>query len=70
VKKGDTLTEKRILTGLNDDSFVKVIKGLSPGDEVISGMITSETKSNANNTQRSPFMPQMPQRRPTSGGRN
>ena len=25
---GDTLTEKRILTGLNDDSNVKVINGL------------------------------------------
>jgi HlyD family secretion protein len=69
VKRGDTLTEKRILTGLNDDSYVKVIKGLSPDDEVISNMVTSDTKNNANNTQRSPFMPQM-QRRPTTGGRN
>jgi HlyD family secretion protein len=70
LKKGDTLTERRILTGLNDDSFVKVINGLSPGEEVISNMVTADTKGKTNNTQRSPFMPQMQQRRPTSGGRN
>jgi HlyD family secretion protein len=70
VKSGDTLREKRVLTGLNDDSFVKVIRGLSPGDEVISNMATGDTKSNGNNTQRSPFMPQMQQRRPATGGRN
>lgn len=70
VKTGDTLTEKRILTGLNDDSYVKVIKGLSPGDEVISNMVTNGSQSSANNTQRSPFMPQMQQRRPGTGGRN
>jgi HlyD family secretion protein len=70
VKTGDTLTEKRILTGLNDNSFVKVIKGLSPGEEVISNMAAGNTKSTTNNSQRSPFMPQPQQRRPTSGGRN
>jgi len=69
VKTGDTLTEKKILTGLNDDSYVKVIKGLSPDEEVISNIVTGDSKSNAANTQRSPFMPQM-QRRPTTPPRN
>jgi HlyD family secretion protein len=68
VKTGDTLTEKKILTGLNDDTYVKVIKGLSPGEEVISNITTGENKNTSNNAQRSPFMPQM-QRRPT-GTRN
>lgn len=69
VKTGDTLTEKKILTGLNDDSYVKVIKGLSPDEEVISSMVTGDNKNSASNTQRSPFMPQM-QRRPTAPPRN
>ena len=66
IKNGDTLTEKRILTGMNDDSNVEVIKGLSPNDEVITGVVSDGNKTADNNTQRSPFMPQM--RRPTSGG--
>jgi HlyD family secretion protein len=67
ILNGDTLTEKRILTGMNDDINVKVIKGLSPGDEVVTLMETGENKIAAdNNTQRSPFMPQMRQRTPSN----
>ncbi len=69
VKKGDTLMEKKILTGLNDDAYVKVIKGLSPDEEVISSMITGDNTTTTNNTQRSPFMPQM-RRRPTTPPKN
>jgi HlyD family secretion protein len=65
VKRGDTLMEKRILTGMNDDSYVKVIKGLSENEEVITG-ISGGGSTAGNNTQRSPFMPQM--RRPTGTG--
>ncbi|HVT86613.1 MAG TPA: efflux RND transporter periplasmic adaptor subunit [Chitinophagaceae bacterium] len=65
IKNGDTLTEKRILTGMNDDTNVKVVKGLSEGDEVITAIVTGQNKSAADNTQRSPFMPQM--RRRTTG---
>ncbi|MFI5134079.1 MAG: efflux RND transporter periplasmic adaptor subunit [Chitinophagales bacterium] len=66
IKNGDTLTEKKILTAMNDDSNVEVIKGLSPNDEVITGTVSDGSKTADNNTQRSPFMPQM--RRPTTGG--
>jgi HlyD family secretion protein len=69
VRSGDTLTEKRIVTGLNDDAYVRVIKGLIPGEEVITGIIIGESKNNADNTQRSPFMPQM-RRRTTTGTRS
>ena len=69
VKTGDTLTEKRIITGMNDDTYVKVTKGLSPDEEVITNVVTGANKNNNDNTQRSPFMPQM-RRRPTGGSRN
>lgn len=62
IKKGDTLTEKRITIGLNDNTYVKVIKGLSLNEEVITNVVTGENNNNADNAQRSPFMPQMPRR--------
>lgn len=67
TKNADTLTEKRIMTGINDDSYVMVIKGLSPEEEVITSMVNNGSKNNGNNTQRSPFVPQM-RRRPAGGG--
>jgi HlyD family secretion protein len=69
IKSGDTLTEKRILTGLNDDTYVKVIKGLSTDEEVVTNIVTSGNKNNSDNTQRSPFMPQM-RRRSAGSSRN
>ena len=68
IKSGDTLTEKKILTGLADDVNVKVIKGLKPGDEVITNMITDGVNNRTDDTQRSPFTPQM--RRSSGGSRN
>lgn len=65
IKKGDTLMEKRIWIGLNDDAFVKVTQGLGPDEEVITNVIANGGKNTANNAQRSPFMPKMPRR--TSG---
>ena len=70
IKNGDTLTEKRILTGLNDDTYVKVIKGLLPKDEVITNVVKGENKNNNDNSQRSPFMPQMRRRTTTGSSRN
>jgi HlyD family secretion protein len=69
LKTGDTLTEKRIITGLNDDTYVKVIKGISVDDEVVTNVITGANKNNHDNTQRSPFIPQM-RRRPAGSSRN
>lgn len=66
IKNGDTLIEKRILTGMTDDSYVKVIKGLSPDDEVITSIATGTNNNSTDNSQRSPFMPQM-RRRTTTG---
>ncbi|HEX9152490.1 MAG TPA: efflux RND transporter periplasmic adaptor subunit, partial [Flavobacterium sp.] len=65
-KSGDTLLEKAITIGLNDDVSVKVIKGLSPNEEVITRAEIGESKDSG--AQRSPFMPKM-QRRGTGGPR-
>jgi HlyD family secretion protein len=59
TRNGDTLIERRIITGLNDDSYVRVIKGLLPGEEVITSVVTGGNKNSTDNTERSPFMPQM-----------
>lgn len=61
-KSGDTLIEKIITIGLNDDLNVKVIDGLSPNDEVIIHTVIGENKGDANDEKRSPFMPKMPRR--------
>ncbi len=63
VIKGDTLTEKKIIIGLNDDTNVKVIKGITPDDNIITGIMSDSNKSKLNAASpKSPFMPQMPRR--------
>jgi len=61
-KRGDTLIEKRIFIGINDDTNVKVVEGLSPNEEVITTVLKEGNNTTANGPQRSPFMPQMHQR--------
>ena len=57
--KGDSLVQKRILVGLNDDAHVQVLRGLSQDDEVVDGLQATNTKvaASAGGT-KSPFMPQ------------
>jgi HlyD family secretion protein len=63
VLYGDTLEEKKIHTGLNDDTHVQVIDGLTLSDSVVIG--TSQAGSQASRAgttaPRSPFMPTRPQ---------
>ena len=66
IKRGDTLTEQKVHTGMNDGTFVQILKGLAPGEEVVTG-VGSTDNSIVKDTQRSPFMPQM--RRPSGGSR-
>jgi len=57
VKVGDSLVEKKIATGLNNDTQVQIISGLDNDDEVIDGAEV-ETKGEAKSgAVRSPFMP-------------
>jgi HlyD family secretion protein len=58
VKTGDSLVEKKITTGINNDTKVQVLSGLDLDDEVVNGEEV-ETKSAAKGSGavRSPFMP-------------
>jgi HlyD family secretion protein len=57
LKEGDTLVEKKIRIGLNDDTHVEVLKGLSVDDEVITGVEIPVKGVTTTPATRSPFMP-------------
>lgn len=61
------LVQKRIRTGINNDTQVEVLKGLTPSDVVVTG-IEQITQTKAGAAAKSPFMPTRPNRRGTSGG--
>jgi len=67
LKRGDSLIEKRILIGINDDSNVSVIAGLKSEEAVVISAISSAKSKDKTSESASPFMPKM-QRRPS--GRN
>nr|WP_121271391.1 efflux RND transporter periplasmic adaptor subunit [Pedobacter schmidteae] len=56
VLDGQKLIQKRIKTGLNDNTHVQVLEGLTENDVVITGMTGGGTGTAAATT--SPFMPQ------------
>ncbi|HZE83898.1 MAG TPA: hypothetical protein VE035_06285, partial [Puia sp.] len=66
VKEGDSLVRKRIRTGLNDDTQVQVLSGLTVDDEVVTGVEVpvKGAAGGATGAARSPFMP------PRRGGGN
>jgi len=69
VREGDSLVEKRVHTGLTDDTQVEILDGLSPDDEVVTGVQSpAEAAAAGAGTPRSPFMP--PRRGGGGGGRS
>ena len=62
VKNGDTLTEKKIKIGINDNTHVEVLGGLNENETVVTGseQVTKQSKAQPNAA--SPFMPQRPNR--------
>lgn len=68
ARRGDSLVEKQILTGMNDDAHVEVLGGLSAAEEVIIGVAKANSNKKMDNAQSSPFMPQMRPKPP--GGTN
>ena len=63
VKTGDTLTERAITIGLNDDSFVNVTSGLLQYEDVITGVVNATVQNKTDAVaNKSPFMPQMQRR--------
>jgi len=57
VKAGDSLVEKKITTGLNNDTQVQVLSGLNNDDEIIDGTETAASGDTKSGAVRSPFMP-------------
>ncbi|MRG46122.1 efflux RND transporter periplasmic adaptor subunit [Chitinophaga sp. SYP-B3965] len=60
--RGDTLVQKHIRTGLNDNTHIEVLSGLSPKDVVVMSMNGSSGPAVAGGAS-SPFMPRMGGRR-------
>jgi len=58
VLQGDSLVQKRVVTGLNDDTNVEILRGLTVNDIVVSAMKIETTKTKSSTAQKSPFMPQ------------
>jgi len=67
LRDSTTLVQKRIRTGLNNDTQVQVLEGLTTSDVVVTG-IQQMVKGAASPAAKSPFMPQRPARRPGGGG--
>ncbi|HVM89499.1 MAG TPA: efflux RND transporter periplasmic adaptor subunit [Puia sp.] len=58
VKNQDSIIQKKVIIGLNDDANAEVIFGLTPDDEVIEGVVNPNAEKSVKATQeRSPFMP-------------
>jgi HlyD family secretion protein len=57
VRDNDSLVQKKIWTGLNDDANVQVLRGLTEADEVIDGTELAEVKTTVSPAAKSPFMP-------------
>ena len=70
VKRNDSLVEKRIITGLNDDTNVEIVAGLTTEDEVIIGTeVPAAGGSTKSSVQRSPFMPARRNNTPANGNK-
>lgn len=54
----DSLMQKKIMIGLNDDAEVEVLRGLSTSDVVVDGVQIPTAKSATSPAAKSPFMPQ------------
>jgi HlyD family secretion protein len=67
VEYGDSLIEKKITTGLNNDTKVQVLNGLNLDDEVVGGVEVQTAGTASGGSIRSPFMPT--RRRPSGGNR-
>jgi len=68
IKVNDSLVEKRIITGLNDDTNAEVVTGLTTDDEVVISAEAPAANSAKSNVQRSPFMPARRNNTPANGG--
>ena len=57
LKVGDSLVERMVITGLNNDTQVQILSGLDINDEVINGIEVVTKGEKSSGAVRSPFMP-------------
>ncbi len=72
VVNANQITEKRIITGMNDNINVQVLSGLDKNDKVIEGIqVGAPAEVDASGTERSPFMPsrKRPAKKATTTGK-
>lgn len=61
------LVPHRVTTGLSDGSYTAIESSLKENDEVVVGVINTQTSTTTTQTQQSPFQPQMPRPGGTPG---
>lgn len=62
VLEGNVLSRRKIKTGLNDNTQVEVLDGLTASDEVITGSSVATSDAGGAEAASSPFLPQRPKR--------
>jgi HlyD family secretion protein len=65
IKSGDSLIERMVMTGLNNDTQVQILSGLSTDDQIVNGTEVATAAAKSSGAVRSPFMPA---RRPSNTG--
>jgi HlyD family secretion protein len=60
LKKDSSIVAQKITTGMNDETEVQVVSGLTPNDEIITGYQQVSKKEAKKTTGSSPFMPKRP----------
>jgi HlyD family secretion protein len=60
LKKDNTITRQQVITGMDDETQIQVLSGLSPDDEIVTGY--QQLKATTKSTEKSPFMPSRPSR--------
>ena len=66
VKQGELILPVRVQTGITDGSVTEVTGNLKDGDELITGIVSTDP-SKAGTQQQNPFAPQMPRPGGSSG---
>lgn len=60
VKEGSVLSPRFVETGAASGDLTEVVRGLSDGDEVVTGLAEAHVAAGAASSERSPFMPSRP----------
>ncbi|PZF74574.1 efflux RND transporter periplasmic adaptor subunit [Taibaiella soli] len=63
VLNGNVLQQKKITTGLNDNTHVQVLSGLNKTDSVVTDMNGGKAQATTQGQSASPFMPKFPSRK-------